>query len=122
MKIWIADNSSKIVVCLQYNRKTCGETEIVCLEGELPEGLIVQDLTQLGIVVYEPGARGRPVPRVCPIEPSEDLEYVRALNEAMPPGFYVARVESEKIEQQQKEKAKKFEQELELLADDADAG
>lgn len=96
-----------------------GKVEVVCVEGELPDGLTVQDLANLGIVLYEPGRRGRPIPRVCPIEPSENLEYVRALIEAMPPGFFVSKVESEKIDELRKENEEKFHRELERIeADD----
>jgi hypothetical protein len=118
VKVWISDKESTVVACLKLDPTREGQVEIVCLEGELPEGLTVQDLTQLGIVTYETGNRGRPIPKVCPIEPSEDLEYVRALIEAMPPGFFVSRVESEKIEEQRKEKAELFQREIEKIEAD----
>ena len=89
--------------------------EITCLEGELPKGLTVQDLAPLGIVTYEPDSRGRPIPKVCPIEPSENLDYLRALIEAMPPGFFVSKVESEKIDALRQEKADRFQREIECL-------
>ncbi|MCA9776338.1 MAG: hypothetical protein KC800_06465 [Candidatus Eremiobacteraeota bacterium] len=118
MKVWISDSSSEVVTCLSLNCCDDGEMEIVCLEGELPDGLTVQDLTSLGIVTYETGLRGRPVPKVCPIEPSENLEYVRALIEAMPPGYFISKVESAKIDELRKEKAEKFQAELEKLQTD----
>lgn len=114
MKVWISDSASEVVTCLQLASKA-GEVEIVCLEGELPAGLTVQDLGSLGIVTYQPGSRGRPIPKVCPIEPSENLEYVRALIEAMPPGYFVSKVESDKIDQLRREKAEKFQLELEEI-------
>lgn len=120
MKVWISDNKSVVVTCLELDSGNDGQVEIVCLEGELPDGLTVQDLTQLGIVTYETGHRGRPIPKVCPIEPSEDLEYVRALIEAMPPGFFVSRVESDKIDEQRAEKAELFQREIEKIEADTD--
>ncbi|MFA5504026.1 MAG: hypothetical protein WC314_11630 [Vulcanimicrobiota bacterium] len=119
MRVWISDNKSQNVACLCLNQGPNG-VEIVCLEGELPDGLTVQDLANLGIVTYETGQRGRPIPKVCPIEPSENLEYVRALIEAMPPGYFVSRVESAKIDEERKKKAEKFQEELEKL--EADEG
>ena len=120
MKVWISDNKSVVVTCLELDSGNDGQVEIVCLEGELPDGLTVQDLTQLGIVTYETGHRVRPIPKVCPIEPSEDLEYVRALIEAMPPGFFVSRVESDKIDEQRAEKAELFQREIEKIEADTD--
>lgn len=114
MKVWISNKSSEVVACLMLECDQ-GKVEVVCLEGELPDGLTAQDFTNLGIVTYESGNRGRPIPKVCPIEPSEDLEYVRALVEAMPPGYFVSKVESDKIEEQRKEKAEKFQRELEIF-------
>jgi hypothetical protein len=120
VKVWISDKSSEVVTCLQLDASADGEVEINCLEGELPDGLIVQDLAHLGIVTYETGNRGRPIPKVCPIEPSENLEYVRALIEAMPPGFFVSRVESDKIDEQRKVNAERFQREIEQIeADEA---
>jgi len=113
LKVWISDSTSEIVTCLGLHSAESGQMEIVCLEGELPDGLTVQDLTSLGIVTYETGNRGRPIPKVCPIEPSENLEYVRALIEAMPPGYFVSKVESAKIDELRKEKAEKFQAEIE---------
>jgi hypothetical protein len=113
LKVWISDSTSEIVTCLGLHSAESGQMEIVCWEGGLPDGLTVQDLTSLGIVTYETGNRGRPIPKVCPIEPSENLEYVRALIEAMPPGYFVSKVESAKIDELRKEKAEKFQAEIE---------
>lgn len=115
MKVWISDAQSSIVTCLALEEKEQGDCEIVCLEGEMPAGLTIADLMGLGIVRYEPDTRGRPIPKVCPITPSENLEYLRALIEAMPPGFFVSRVESEKIDQLREEKVERFQQELERI-------
>ena len=119
MKIWISDSSSAVVTCLQLESRVEGEAvEFVCLEGDLPSGLTMQDLAHLGIVTYEPDNRGRPIPKVSPIDPCENLEYLRALIEAMPPGYFVSRVESKKIDELRREKADKFHRELELLDSD----
>lgn len=119
MKVWISDSESVVVTCLLVsNQQEEGSVEITCLEGELPCGLTVQDLGKLGIVTYEPDSRGRPIPKVCPIEPSENLDYLRALIEAMPPGYFVSKVESAKIDELRREKAERFEKELENLEGD----
>ena len=116
MKVWISDSASEVVTCLKLETANGeGHPEIVCLEGELPSGLTVQDLSQLGIVTYEPDSRGRPIPRVCPVEPCENLEYLRALIEAMPPGYFISKVESETIDELRLEKAEKFRRELEKI-------
>lgn len=119
MKVWISDSDSEVVTCLQLSTPgEAGDMEIVCLEGELPSGLTVQDLSRLGIVTYEPDSRGRPIPKVSPIEPSENLDYVRALIEAMPPGYFVSKVESEKIDELRREKAERFHREIEFLEEE----
>ena len=116
MKVWISDKASEVVTCLELEKHDSGNhTVMVCLEGELPDGLTLQDLNQLGIVTYEPDSRGRPVPKVSPIEPSENLEYLRALIEAMPPGYFVSKVESPIIDRLRKQKAEKFQKEIELI-------
>ena len=116
MKVWISDKASEVVTCLELEISDSEKrSSVVCLEGELPDGLTLQDLNQLGIVTYEPDNRGRPVPRVSPIEPSENLEYLRALIEAMPPGYFVSKVESPVIDELRKQKAEKFQKEIELI-------
>lgn len=115
MKVWISDADSTVITCLALQERKPGECEIVCLEGEMPTGLTVADLMGLGIVTYESDTRGRPIPKVCPITPSENLEYLRALIEAMPPGFFVSKVESQKIDQLREEKVERFHQELERI-------
>jgi hypothetical protein len=117
MKVWISDSQSSVVTCLALEERE-GDCEIVCLEGEMPAGLTIADLMGLGIVTYVPDTRGRPIPKVCPITPSENLDYLRALIEAMPPGFFVSKVESEKIDQLREEKVERFHQELERIDDD----
>lgn len=115
MKVWISDAQSTVVACLALVDSDSGGNEVVCLEGELPAGLTLADLMGLGIVTYEPGTRGRPIPKVCPITPSENLDYLRALIEAMPPGYFVSKVESEKIDQLREQKAQRFQEELERI-------
>lgn len=122
MKVWISDNSNKIKAVLELEPGCDQCPKLVCLEGDLPDGLVLQDLTRLGTVSYVVGARGRPVPRICRVEPSENLEYVRALVEAMPPGYYVSKVESEKIEELRQEKALLFFEEFERMADSGGRG
>lgn len=119
MKVWISDAESTVVTCLALTDDGTGTCEVVCLEGEMPAGLTIQDLTGLGIVVYEPDTRGRPIPKVCPITPSENLDYLRALIEAMPPGFFVSKVESEKIDQLREQKVQRFERELERIDEES---
>jgi hypothetical protein len=118
MKVWISDSDSTVVTCLALEEREQGSCEIQCLEGEMPAGLTIADLTGLGIVVYEPDTRGRPIPKVCPITPSENLDYLRALIEAMPPGFFVSKVESEKIDMLREQKVERFQQELERIEED----
>lgn len=118
MKVWISDSDSTVVTCLALEEREPGACEIFCVEGEMPDGLTVADLMGLGIVIYEPDTRGRPIPKVCPITPSENLDYLRALIEAMPPGFFVSKVESEKIDQMREEKVVRFQQELERIEEE----
>lgn len=118
MKVWISDSDSTVVTCLALEERGVGDCEILCLEGEMPDGLTIADLQGLGIVRYEPDQRGRPIPKVCPITPSENLDYLRALIEAMPPGFFVSKVESEKIDQLREAKVERFQQELERVEED----
>ena len=118
MKIWISGRNDETIACLSLEKDEKECLSIHCLEGELPKGLTVQDLSYLGIVTYEPDSRGRPVPKICPIEPSENLDYLRALIEAMPPGYFISKVESAKIDELRREKADKFEAEILKFEDD----
>ncbi len=115
MKVWISDAKSTVVTCLALQENESGENEVICLDGEMPAGLTLADLMGLGIVIYEPDTRGRPIPRVCPITPSENLDYLRALIEAMPPGFFISKVESEKIDELREQKMLRFQEELERV-------
>ena len=116
MKVWISDNDNQIYTVLEITE----EPQVLCLEGQLPEGLALQDFLKLALVNYEAGARGRPVPRLCQVSAEESLDYVRALQHAMPPGYHVCKVESEEIERQRRERAALFEEELLLLSDSAE--
>ena len=113
MKVWISDNANQISTVLEITE----EPQVLCLEGQLPEGLALQDFLRLALVNYESGVRGRPIPRLCRVSAEESLDYVRALQHAMPPGYHVCKVESEEIERQREEKAALFEEELRLLSD-----
>jgi hypothetical protein len=118
MKVWISDSLNRTTTVLKI--ESCNDlpnSKFVCLEGELPEGIALQDLSGLGTVSYTAGNRGRPIPKICRVEPSENLDYVQALIEAMPPGYYVSRVESDKIDQLREEKARLFFQEIEHMSD-----
>ena len=115
MKVWISDAQSEVVTCLALQETESGQSEVICLEGAMPAGLTLADLTGLGIVIYEPDTRGRPIPKVCPITPSENLDYLRALIEAMPPGYFVSKVESEVIDQLREQKILRFQEELERI-------
>lgn len=100
------------MACLNLRKLEHGGYDISCLEGELPSGLTLADLSSLGIVRYEPGVRGRPIPKVIPIRPSEDLDYLQALIDAMPPGYFISKVESQKIDALREARVVRFEEEL----------
>ena len=119
MKIWISGADSEVVTCLALSVGEHNETtQLVCVDGSLPKGLALEDLSQLGIVTYQPDGRGRPIPKVSPIHPSENLDYLRALIEAMPPGYFISKVESEKIDKLREEKALRFHEELEHFTEE----
>lgn len=110
-----------MVTCLALNVGDEDKAaQLVCVDGTLPKGLALEDLSQLGIVTYLPDGRGRPIPKVSPIDPSENLDYLRALIEAMPPGYFISRVESEKIDKLREEKALLFQEELEHFSDNTE--
>ncbi len=115
MKIWISDRDSQTVACLKLAGLESDSTGVTveCLEGELPDGLTLSDLERLAIVTYEPDSRGRPVPKITAIEPSENLEYLRALIEAMPPGYFVSKVDSPTIDRLREEKIVRFQKVIE---------
>lgn len=119
MKVWISDADNKTVTKLEFSSEQEGDSAIACLEGELPEGLSLQDLSTLGIVNYKSGNRGKPIPEICPVEPSENLDYIRALTEALPPGYHVSKVESPVIDELREQKALLFFQEIEALGVDS---
>ena len=87
----------------------------VCHEGDLPDGLTTEDLESLGFVYYETDERGKSVPRVRGVKASESLDYLRALNDSLPPGYHLAEVQSDKIEHQRMLKRARFEAELQLM-------
>lgn len=119
MRVWISDSVNEITTVLDIESDV-PEPKIVRVSGDLPDGLALCDLSRLGIVTYEVGSRGRPVPRVQVVEPAENLDYVRALVEAMPPGYHVCRVESEKLDELRAEQESRFRAEMERLAEEAD--
>lgn len=115
MRVWISDTENELVTILELIPGPQEEPEIFYVEGELPDGLTLQDLFALGVVDYRSGKRGKPVPTISTVEPSENLEFIRALTEALPPGYHVSKVESEVIDKLREEKAEKFFEEIETL-------
>lgn len=85
------------------------------IDGALPGGLTEGDLTSLGFVYYETDTRGELVPRVREVPMSNSLDYLRALMDSLPPGYYLSQVDSETIERQRQDKRLRFEQELALM-------
>lgn len=112
-----------MVVCIadshgtQVARLTL-DGEDLKIDGSLPGGLTVGDLTSLGFVYYETDARGEVVPRVREVPMSNSLDYLRALMDSLPPGYYLSQVDSETIERQRQDKRIRFEQEIALLDGD----
>lgn len=91
---------------------------VVQVEGSFPGGLTSQDLAELGFVYYETDERGDIVSRVREVAPAETLDYVRALQDALPPGFHVSNVESEQIEDERRQKRRRFEEELARIGEE----
>ncbi|GMU56046.1 MAG: hypothetical protein AMXMBFR33_51920 [Candidatus Xenobia bacterium] len=87
----------------------------VRLEGEFPGGLTEADLRSLGFVHYETDGRGELLTRVKEVAPAESLEYVRALFDALPPGFHISHVESEHVQAERLAKRERFEAELTIM-------
>ena len=85
------------------------------VDGRLPGGLTEGDLACLGFVYYETDPRGELVPRVREVPMANSLDYLRALMDSLPPGYYLAQVDSEKIEQQRQDKRERFERELAIM-------
>lgn len=112
MVVCIADSQGTQVARLTL------EGQDLKVDGSLPGGLTEGDLACLGFVYYETDARGELVPRVREVPMSNSLDYLRALMDSLPPGYYLSQVDSESIEQQRQDKRLRFEQELALL--DAD--
>jgi len=109
MVVCIADSRGTQVARLTFDG---GELKV---DGALPGGLTEGDLTCLGFVYYETDARGELVPRVREVPMANSLDYLRALMDSLPPGYYLSQVDSETIEQQRHDKRLRFEAELALL-------
>lgn len=109
MVVCIADSQGTQVARLTL------EGDQVQVDGCLPGGLTEGDLASLGFVYYETDARGELVPRVREVPMANSLDYLRALMDSLPPGYYLAQVDSETIERQRQDKRLRFEQELALL-------
>lgn len=113
MRIYICDSRNTEVAVLVVKD---GEVEV---EGAFPGGLTATDLEELGFVYYETDDRGEIVTRVREVPPSECLAYVRAVLDALPPGFHIANVESEVIEAERHRKRKNFEEELQRIGEES---
>lgn len=112
MRIRICDNRNVEVASLRLDDGR------VTLEGSFPGGLTPQDLERLGFVYYETDGRGEISARVREVAPGETLEYVRAVLDALPPGFHISHVESASIETQRQARRARFEEELQRITED----
>ncbi len=106
MRIIICDSGNTEVAVLRVSGGA------VRLEGSFPGGLTTEDLGSLGFVYYETDERGEIVSRVREVRPTDSLDYVRAVQDALPPGFHISRVESARIEEERRQKRRRFEEEL----------
>ncbi|HXE73804.1 MAG TPA: hypothetical protein VNO81_14165 [Candidatus Nitrosotenuis sp.] len=110
MRVVICNSQSQPVAWLEVGP---GRVEVV--RGTFPGGLSSSDLENLGFVYYETDERGEVVTRVREVSPGESLEYLRALMDALPPGYHIARVDSEIIENQLRARRRRWEEELARL-------
>lgn len=85
------------------------------VEGEFPGGLTAEDLETLGFVYYETSQRGELVARVQEVPLSNSLDYLRALIDALPPGYHISQVDSDTIAAERQERRKRFEAEMSLM-------
>ncbi len=106
MRIVISDSGSFEVAVLTV------QDGAVSLEGTFPGGLTHEDLEELGFVYYQTDERGDIVSRVREVHPDESLDYVRAVQDALPPGFHISRVDSARIEEERQARRRRFEEEL----------
>jgi hypothetical protein len=109
LEVRIAKSTGQIIAQISIDAG-----ELRC-EGVLPDNLRLDDLRKLGFVYYENDARGVPLARVKEVAPSDTVEYLRALNEALPPGYYLAWVKSERIDHEREQHREAFERELAML-------
>lgn len=113
MVVSISDSHSQEVA------KVVVESGQVRVEGEFPGGLTQADLCALGFVHYETDERGELLTRVKEVPPGETLEYVRALFDALPPGYHISNVSSDKVKAERLAKRERFEAEL-IIMDEED--
>lgn len=106
MRITLCDSRNTEVAVVTVRDGTIG------VEGAFPGGLTADDLSELGFVYYETDDRGDIVSRVREVPPSETLAYVRALQDALPPGFHISHVDSAVIEAERQQKRRRFEEEI----------
>jgi len=105
----------RIVICDSGNTEVARlsvQGGAVAVEGVFPGGLTCEDLARLGFVYYQTDERGDIVSRVREVRPDESLDYVRAVQDALPPGFHISRVVSARIEEERRRKRQRFEEEL----------
>ncbi|MGE0491690.1 MAG: hypothetical protein AB7S38_20930 [Vulcanimicrobiota bacterium] len=88
------------------------------VEGDFPGGLTPQDLAELGFVYYETNTHGELVARVKEVAPADSLDYLRALLDALPPGYHINQVESKRIERERQQRRARFEEELALMSEE----
>jgi hypothetical protein len=113
MRVFISDSANTRVA------QVFVEGGQVHIQGSFPGDLTPEDLGRLGFVHYETDERGEIVTRVREVRPTESLDYVRALQDALPPGYHISQVESARIDEERRQKRRRFEEELARLeADD----
>jgi hypothetical protein len=84
-------------------------------EGKLPDNLTLDDLKKLGFIYYETDARGHSVSKVKEVAACDSMEYLRALTDALPPGYFLTKVSSPRIAEEQRIHREAFERELNML-------
>ena len=110
MKVSICDARGEQVATVVVNPE--GEAT---LRGRIP-GFTGEDLNHLGFVHYETDSKGSLISKVKEVAPSDSLDYVRALLDSIPPGYHLSEVQSERVEAQRLQRRKRFEEEIEMLA------
>ncbi len=109
MRVFISDSANIQVALVRVQE---GQVHV---QGAFPGDLTPEDLSRLGFVHYETDERGEIVTRVREVPPAESLDYIRALQDALPPGYHISQVESARIDEERRQKRRRFEEELARL-------